>query len=352
MNDVGHDVAEMLLRGDRVPNFSLPASDGRTLLFYEYATGKPMLIGACAKAWESDTRQAFAGAIRRLADSAGWQSIVLCDAHEAADGAADHVLLIDAGARLRQRLFGSVVSEGEGVVAITDANLRLLDGCVTTAGDLAAGTPTAGMREVVACALEQLAGDDAAAAPVLIVPRVLPEALCEELRARFPEWSPRESPMPGDDTESFEIDRSRKSRRDVSIDDPELEQEVIACIARRVLPEVSKAFHYRATRFERPKLVCYAAEGGGHFAAHRDNTAPETAHRRFALTLNLNTGSYDGGELEFPEYGRACRYAPPAGGAIVFSCGHAHRVRPVTRGERYALVSFMFGEDREPSARL
>jgi predicted 2-oxoglutarate/Fe(II)-dependent dioxygenase YbiX len=330
-----------------VPNFTLPAADGRSFLFYEYATGGPMLIGACASGWDTDSRRRFAGAIRELAATLEWQSLVLCDTGHSGNGCTEPIVLIDSGAELRSRLFGAVLSQEDGVFVATDANLRLLDGCVVSAAELGGEIPAADLREVVAEALEQLTQDHASgtAAPVLIVPRVLPEELSGELCDRFAEWNPLESPMPGADGESLQVDVALKSRRDVTIDDPELEQEVIACIARRVLPEVSKAFHYQATRFERPKLVCYAADGAGHFAAHRDNTAPATAHRRFALTLNLNTGSYEGGELQFPEYGSMRSYSPPAGGAIVFSCSHAHRVTPVTRGERYAIVSFMFGEE-------
>jgi len=52
---------------------------------------------------------------------------------------------------------------------------------------------------------------------------------------------------------------------------------------------------------------------------HRDNTAAGTAHRRFAVTLDLNAEEYEGGDLMFPEYDdRACR--APTGGAVVFSC--------------------------------
>ncbi|WP_405226966.1 2OG-Fe(II) oxygenase family protein [Lentisalinibacter sediminis] len=349
MNEAGNRSGDLLLRGDRVPDFSLPSADGRTLLFYEYATGGPLLIGACATGWDAATRTAFAAAVRELAEAWNWPSIVVCDSGSTANGSADHIVLIDSGARLRARLFGGVLSENEGVCAATDANLRLLDGCVVTAEELVGESPAPEMRAMVAEASGQLAEDEDAgmAAPVLIVPRVLPEALCAELCDRFAEWNPLESPMPGDDGASLRTDSARKSRRDATIDDSELEQEVTACIARRVLPEVSKAFHYRATRFERPKLVCYAADGAGHFAAHRDNTAPATAHRRFALTLNLNAGHYRGGALRFPEYSRTREYSPPAGGAIVFSCSHAHRVTPVTRGERYALVSFMFADEAQ-----
>ena len=47
------------------------------------------------------------------------------------------------------------------------------------------------------------------------------------------------------------------------------------------------------------------------------------------MTLNLNTGGYEGGALWFPEFGRQL-YAPEAGGAVVFSCSLLHEALPVT----------------------
>ncbi|MGH9334082.1 MAG: 2OG-Fe(II) oxygenase, partial [Vicinamibacteria bacterium] len=73
-----------------------------------------------------------------------------------------------------------------------------------------------------------------------------------------------------------------------------------------------------------------------------DNLSPATAHRRFALSLNLNE-AYEGGELSFPEYG-PIRYRPAAGEALLFSCSLLHEVSEVTSGERFALLSFLFGE--------
>jgi hypothetical protein len=66
-----------------------------------------------------------------------------------------------------------------------------------------------------------------------------------------------------------------------------------------MLPEVRKAFAFRATRFEGFKIACYDAAAGGFFRPHRDNLTPSTAHRVFALTLNLSDG-YEGGQLRFP----------------------------------------------------
>ena len=128
--------------------------------------------------------------------------------------------------------------------------------------------------------------------------------------------------------------------------DPQRSRELAATIGRRVLPELSKAFAYRASRFEGFKIACYQASDRGFFRAHRDNLSPATAHRRFALTLNLNDG-YQGGQLRFPEYGPEL-YRPAAGAALLFSCSHLHEVLEVTAGRRFVL-SFLFGE--EPPAR-
>ena len=64
----------------------------------------------------------------------------------------------------------------------------------------------------------------------------------------------------------------------------------------------------------------------------------------FAMTLNLNAGEYEGGELRFPEYGPHL-YSPGRGEAIVFSCSLVHEALDVTRGDRYVLLAFLYGED-------
>src|SRR5215208_5943087 len=76
---------------------------------------------------------------------------------------------------------------------------------------------------------------------------------------------------------------------------------------------------------ERYIVSCYAAEDG---RAHRDNTTKGTAHRWFAVSINLNSES-EGGEVSFPEYGPRS-FKPPPGGAVVFSCSILHGVSKVT----------------------
>jgi 2OG-Fe(II) oxygenase superfamily len=93
----------------------------------------------------------------------------------------------------------------------------------------------------------------------------------------------------------------------------------------------------------RPREITTQASDRGFFRAHRDNLSPATAHRRFALTLNLNDG-YQGGQLRFPEYGPEL-YRPAPGAALLFSCSHLHEVLEVTDGRRFALLSFLFGDE-------
>jgi predicted 2-oxoglutarate/Fe(II)-dependent dioxygenase YbiX len=61
------------------------------------------------------------------------------------------------------------------------------------------------------------------------------------------------------------------------------------------------------------------------------------------VTINLNAGDYEGGDLVFPEYG-ARTYCAPTGGAIVFSCSLLHQAMPVTKGRRFAFLPFLYDD--------
>ena len=130
-----------------------------------------------------------------------------------------------------------------------------------------------------------------------------------------------------------------KRRADVFLDDRDLYLGFQRRIERRVVPEMWRAFRFRAASFEAPRIGCYDAAVAGAFGAHRDNRTPYTAHRRFAMSLNLNTGEYEGGTVRFAEFG-AEEYEPDAGGAIIFCCDLLHEATPVTRGKRFAIFTF------------
>ncbi|MEM9303983.1 MAG: 2OG-Fe(II) oxygenase, partial [Pseudomonadota bacterium] len=186
-----------------------------------------------------------------------------------------------------------------------------------------------------------------ACAPALIVPRVFEPMFCRHLIEVYHADNEPSGVLAMEGGRMvYREDPDAKIRREHRIADPALVGAVEQRIMRRVLPEIEWAYNYRITRYEAFKVVCYDGETGGHFSAHRDNDGPDTAHRRFAITLNLNSDEYEGGELRFPEYGRD-RYKPPTGGAVLFSCSLAHEALPVKRGVRYALVSFLYGSDTE-----
>jgi predicted 2-oxoglutarate/Fe(II)-dependent dioxygenase YbiX/peroxiredoxin len=184
-----------------------------------------------------------------------------------------------------------------------------------------------------------------APAPILVIPRVLEPAFCAELIALYEGEGGEESGFmqtAPDGKTVYAFDPKHKKRRDLTIEDEALKGRIRDSLRRRVVPEIKKAFQFEATRIERYIVACYAAEEGGHFRAHRDNTTKGTAHRRFAVSLNL-TDAHVGGDLRFPEFGRRT-YRPPLGGAVVFSCSMLHEATRVTGGVRYAVLPFLYDE--------
>lgn len=180
-------------------------------------------------------------------------------------------------------------------------------------------------------------------APVLVVPHTFDDSFCEQLIEGYDRGGGREIGSiehGGNPVEKF--DPKFRQRFDWYISEEQTVRKARVSLERRLLPMVYRAFQFRTTRIERYLVGCYDAEKGGHFRPHRDNTAPVVAHRRFAVTINLN-GDYDGGYLRFPEFGHQSFRAAP-GDAIVFSCSLLHEVTPVTRGRRYAFLSFFYDE--------
>ncbi|CAN5591298.1 hypothetical protein BH10PSE14_BH10PSE14_40820 [soil metagenome] len=182
-------------------------------------------------------------------------------------------------------------------------------------------------------------------APALIVERVFEPELCRQLIVQYEAHGGQESGfMREENGRTVERhDLHHKIRRDHEVDDQTLCRALSARIHDRLVPMIARAFQFHATRMERYIVACYDSAEGGHFRAHRDNTTKGTAHRRFAVTINLNAGNYDGGDLCFPEFGER-QYRAPTGGAIVFSCSLLHQAQPVTRGKRYAFLPFLYDD--------
>jgi predicted 2-oxoglutarate/Fe(II)-dependent dioxygenase YbiX len=321
-----------LERGDRFPNFFLPDQSGTVRSFLERAEGTGMALFL-------DPTPALLAEIREYAATCRAAGLDCFTLRGAAPPDPHLCILADPAGKVRAGLRSmSGQSGSQPLVFLLDRNQRVI---ALQAGDGLARWALARWREE-APAAATTARQVGQTAPVLIVPNVLSREECRALIERWSVVGHAEGTVTGL-VEGAQVDRvydKVKKRRDHRIMEPAIEKALLDVIGRRIAPELDKAFHFRRFRFDRLTVVCYDSERGDYFRRHRDNQTPQTADRRFALTINLNSEDYDGGELQFPEYGDD-RFQPPTGGAILFSCALLHEALPVTRGRRFALLSFL-----------
>jgi predicted 2-oxoglutarate/Fe(II)-dependent dioxygenase YbiX len=182
----------------------------------------------------------------------------------------------------------------------------------------------------------------ASSAPVLILPNLLTPADCRALIEHFEQTDHRAGVMASvkDGQPVAKLDESKKRRREIELQVGEpVHDMILNVLAERCAPEIKRAFQADIAHADRILIARYD-DSGGYFKRHRDDAAPQTAFREFAISLNLNTEDYEGGELLFPEFDDH-RYSPPAGSAIIFSASLLHEAAPVTRGSRYVVLSFL-----------
>lgn len=324
----------MVTEGERGADFLARRGDGQATRFYAYAGGSPTVVVFSGAGGEP----AALAVLDALADGIGHKAWV-------------HVVAVGSDVTTASTFHDpqGMVHAAYGVPVDGDPTVVVLDPNVRVAATHVHHDPDTTLARVAAAVADAAIDGEGQTvhrhAPVLLVPHALDTAWCRRL---IDLWESSDTVETGVEAtvagvRAEETDHSRKRRRDHTVADRELLRTLSTHIGRRVMPEIRKAFAYEATRFEGFKIGCYEAEDAGFFTAHRDNLSAATAHRRFALTLNLND-EYEGGELRFPEYGPD-RYRPAVGEALVFSGAHLHEVLPVTRGRRFVLLSFLFGDD-------
>lgn len=232
-----------------------------------------------------------------------------------------------------------------GRAADSPACWFLIDPCLRVIATAPAGQAAELLAHLPALPVAMLHAGCAVPPPLLIVPRIFEPEFCARLIAYYDSngGTPSGFMREIDGRTRLVHDASHKLRQDCEIEDAALREAIQVRIKARLAPEIQRAFQFGVTRMERYLIARYDTEYGGHFRPHRDNTTKGTAHRRFAVSLNLNASDYEGGDLRFPEYGPQV-WRAPTGAAAVFSCSVLHECTPMQSGARYVFLPFLYDE--------
>jgi SM-20-related protein len=179
---------------------------------------------------------------------------------------------------------------------------------------------------------------------------------CESLKASVRDGS-RERALVYEGGADYVLNESRRSAVKVSVSDSaasSLKEKLLAkCV------EFSRRFSVEVKDCQEPTFLVYRP--GDFFEPHRDRTengdAPEHIRRRrvsAVVFLNDETsgavvGEYEGGSLAFHGLLKdpRCRHIGipvrgKAGTLVAFRSDVFHQVSPVTKGERFTVVSWFF----------
>ncbi len=259
--------------------------------------------------------------------------------------------LCDPDRRTLHTLLAPDAATGSPASARHDQRVMVLDANQRLVAEFVGGEALA-RREAVLAAVEVARADRPApstvhggAAPVLMLPRVFEPAFC---RALIELWR-RHDHVDGGVSSRYGnmVSNDHKRTEDHVVTDEATVRQISDRLAYRIGPELERVFNWSTDFvFDAHVVLSYDADGGHFFRPHRDNGAPQTADRAFAVSLNLND-DYAGGELTFPEFGPTL-YRPRAGMAAVFSCSLLHEALPVTQGRRFVLTTFFRDRRKRP----
>jgi PKHD-type hydroxylase len=111
---------------------------------------------------------------------------------------------------------------------------------------------------------------------------------------------------------------------------------------REVVTSVNELYGLDAAGFAEP-LHYVRYDAGGHFDWHTDLGSGPMSTRKISMSIQLSGGNdYAGGDLEFCPHGVIGEFRG-IGNVIAFPAYIAHRVHPVDRGQRHALVAWIHG---------
>jgi predicted 2-oxoglutarate/Fe(II)-dependent dioxygenase YbiX len=325
--------------GDVVPFFSLPGIHGGKLREIQHFAGKPIVLFFVGNPAHPDVPR-FRQLVKPLSEDLGEAAWSICIIRAALrdqfQGKVCSGVWVDRHSSIAKSFGFDPDSEPAslGGWAVLTPNLKVA--ALAPFGQLDAA------MERIRAALELLKRDpgkkvQTAHPPVLLVDDVLPPGCCQSLIQYWSTGKRYDGRVGGQ-----VYDPTSKVRTDCILYGT-ASAEVDQLLARKLLPEIHKVFNIKITRREPYKVGMYSAEKGGFFRPHRDNFEPRMIYRRLAVSINLNNG-FEGGGVIFPEYANDTYCAAP-GSALVFPCTLVHGVTPVTRGERFMMVGFLYSEE-------
>ena len=337
--------------GQRGPNFALRSVEGRVERFYDRFIGNMMLMLLYPSRQAPGAMDALRAVTARREElkHAGTAIIAVSQDDLGSMRALKSELDLDFPLYWdNEKAVGTAyglpsVSDGGCLAYLFDRNQRVLT-VLPGSGDIAEQTLQFLAQQAPANAESRVVRQQA---PVLLVPRVFSQALCQrameawrhshdEGQVAMPERAYTEdSPDKPANTQYLSL----KKRLDHVADD-HLNPVLMETIKSRLAPELRQAFQFRYGAMERVCIGAYDAGRGDYFRPHRDNITERTRERCFAVTLNLND-DYDGGGVRFAEFSDDV-YCPEAGGALIFSCSLLHEALPVTRGRRFGCFTFLY----------
>jgi Rps23 Pro-64 3,4-dihydroxylase Tpa1-like proline 4-hydroxylase len=150
------------------------------------------------------------------------------------------------------------------------------------------------------------------------------------------------------DFDDVHHDVYHKVYRSCEIHYPSLDS-VLGDIAYGAVSEINNDYYQFDLSDYELQLIKYHI--GGRYEWHSDygssgsSSAKRGVYRKLSMTIQLSDSSqYDGGELEIVDYSNRTHVVPNEKGIfVVFDSRIPHRVKPITRGERIALVGWASG---------
>lgn len=141
-----------------------------------------------------------------------------------------------------------------------------------------------------------------------------------------------------------------RENRSVTISKKLLPDDLLEHIFQKIFTINRHTFKYHLHGYEQsdlPRIFRYSAERKDHYTWHRDCFAPSVSNRKLSFSIQLTDPTeYDGGILEFtPDIKDMFTTGTKKGSIILFNPLLTHRVTPVTRGVRHAIVGWIHGPE-------